>query len=493
MHVGIPAIEYALAERRLTLAELERAGLLESSAAAGKEFALIGRTKEGRTMRVASVLLVVLLTISLAGCEPVLSLHPWLRDEDVIDEPALEGTWVNLDADLGMLVFVFERSGKGSFTLRVGEIEYDARLGRIGGHLFLDVTPSWSFLERSLKEKDSEFYLPLIPAHFLLPIELEDDRFKFAYLDDDYVEREIKEGRIKVAAAYNGELGLASTEELQAVIKHSQEQMRKDLQEAEYYYRQPPEVGDFEIGKYHVQKGRFDAGIARFELALKRRPEYADAYYGLGMAYSGKRLFDKSISFFNRAIRLEAGRPDYRFERGLAFLAQGRPDLARNDFQETLRLQPDHDKAQFQLAFADFLQERYELAAEEFEKYLASRERPEVSHVRWYVLTLLHLGRKAEAERFAKKYLETCETCFVLGEKTKIRYLVGAATEEELLRSEDSEWSARFSVAYRELLEGQRSKAHLLFCELLSQWEADPELRRMNLEMYLVVRARLGR
>ncbi len=42
---------------------------------------------------------------------------------------------------------------------------------------------------------------------------------------------------------------------------------------------------DIEVGKYYLKKKKYEAAISRFKSALERRPELAEGYRLLGLAY----------------------------------------------------------------------------------------------------------------------------------------------------------------------------------------------------------------
>jgi hypothetical protein len=89
----------------------------------------------------------------LSGC-PSFSLHPLYTDEDVVMEPALEGTWPRVPA--GNEKLLFQKAGSAEYSLvifcpetRVSQ-NYDVHLVRLGGQLFEEGQHAWVHLVRRL-------------------------------------------------------------------------------------------------------------------------------------------------------------------------------------------------------------------------------------------------------------------------------------------------------------------------------------------------------
>ena len=99
-------------------------------------------------MRVAKMLIPFLLVLLTTACGPVEWLNPCFKDEDLVVEPALEGTWKGED---GTTILTFHAAGDKSYDVLDTEIHADnvepeknklqAHLVRLGEYLFLDVLP----------------------------------------------------------------------------------------------------------------------------------------------------------------------------------------------------------------------------------------------------------------------------------------------------------------------------------------------------------------
>jgi len=60
--------------------------------------------------------------------------------------------------------------------------------------------------------------------------------------------------------------------------------------------------------------GRFyyEPAIENFSQAIRLNPNYANAYFGRGLAYYGKRLFDKALTDFESALLIDPNHSNIR-------------------------------------------------------------------------------------------------------------------------------------------------------------------------------------
>ena len=179
----------------------------------------------------AKKLLFYLLAALLAGCVPVLSLHPLYTEDDVVFEKKLLGTWVDDSNETTWefkrpdeskkqyeLIFRDAEGKKGSFVIRLVKLE---------NLLFLDVYPN----KYSCKQQDWEkmewsynvFFS--MPAHTFIKIDSIEPKLRIRLTDDEKFGQMLKEdpNPVKYEVVDDKKLILtASTEELQAfVLEHA--------------------------------------------------------------------------------------------------------------------------------------------------------------------------------------------------------------------------------------------------------------------------------
>ncbi len=126
-------------------------------------------------------------------------------------------------------------------------------------------------------------------------------------------------------------------------------------------------------GKARVLWGRAEVcsdpvqAVEYLDEAIRREPDYAEAYLRRGMALSEQGYADEAFEDLTHAIRLDPT-PDAYAYRGLALLRQGNMKGARQDFDEAIRLAPESYRA-WNFRGASWLQEGNDAAAcEDFEE-----------------------------------------------------------------------------------------------------------------------------
>jgi tetratricopeptide (TPR) repeat protein len=103
-------------------------------------------------------------------------------------------------------------------------------------------------------------------------------------------------------------------------------------------------------GIIRLRRANYDQAIADFNIALRYKPELAEAYVNRGAAAIGVRHFAESVTDINRALALGVQRQEKAYyNRGLAY--EGLDDLgaAYRDYSRALELAPDWDLAKQQL------------------------------------------------------------------------------------------------------------------------------------------------
>ena len=160
-------------------------------------------------MRTRQLLGVVGLGLLMTACdEPVRSLQPLYTEKDPIFEPQLLGMWVE-QGDKSDDLLIFQKYEDGAYTVRVGDSpKLQGRLMKLGGELFLDVTPA---------ESDDAFN---IPGHLFVRIRLNGDTLQTALLDSDWTEHAADFGTLGLSHLRIGSKVVltASPKELQAFV-----------------------------------------------------------------------------------------------------------------------------------------------------------------------------------------------------------------------------------------------------------------------------------
>jgi tetratricopeptide (TPR) repeat protein len=90
------------------------------------------------------------------------------------------------------------------------------------------------------------------------------------------------------------------------------------------------------------QRGFPNEAIAAFRNAIELKPDYADAYYNLGVALSDKGQYDEAIAANRKAIELKPDYTDAYYNLGIALFDKGQYDEAIAAYRKALELKPDY-------------------------------------------------------------------------------------------------------------------------------------------------------
>src|SRR5437899_12331002 len=77
------------------------------------------------------------------------------------------------------------------------------------------------------------------------------------------------------------------------------------------------------LGQVALDEGRYADAAAKFETALKERPERTDALVGLGITRYKQQGYDEAIANLSRAVSQDPQRADARLYLGLSYLERG--------------------------------------------------------------------------------------------------------------------------------------------------------------------------
>jgi len=190
-------------------------------------------------MRMAKCLAAMAMAACVLSC--VWSLQPLFEKSDLVFEPGLVGIWKTTDnAD----TWTFERTKNsneyvlvyhqaefepnspflGQKSVAGDTVRFEARLGGLGGHLFLDLIPE---KDGNPQVHNDLFNWHLIRAHTICRVWLEKNELRLGWLDEDWLEKALQSGEVKIAYAQaeDGIVVTAPTKELQQlVLKYAEDE-----------------------------------------------------------------------------------------------------------------------------------------------------------------------------------------------------------------------------------------------------------------------------
>jgi hypothetical protein len=180
-------------------------------------------------MKSLGLVFTIMFLAFFTGCVP--SLHPLYTQDDLVFEPGLVGKWSPMEEGEEGEVWRFVKAGESGYRLIIEpkeekkdsqedrpaqRAEFDARLLKLGDHMFLDLYPEQPKFE-------NDFYMMhLVPAHSFFKISIEGDILKLVMLDYDWLEKMLEKRKIKLKheRLEDGPIVLtASTKELQKFFK----------------------------------------------------------------------------------------------------------------------------------------------------------------------------------------------------------------------------------------------------------------------------------
>ena len=90
---------------------------------------------------------------------------------------------------------------------------------------------------------------------------------------------------------------------------------------------------------------RHDAAIDNYKQAIKIKPDYADAYYNMGVVLKDKGEADAAIKSYEQAIKIKPDYADAYNNMGAALKDKGEVDAAIDSYKEALKIKPDYELA----------------------------------------------------------------------------------------------------------------------------------------------------
>ena len=132
----------------------------------------------------------------------------------------------------------------------------------------------------------------------------------------------------------------------------------------------PTAPRQYDVGAVLLQAQKFGQAADHFAEAARLKPEYAEAFYGLGVARQGEGRLDDAIDSYRRALQLDLHYADAYYNLGRALATQGRTADAISEYQRGLELKPDDAEAHQSLAAVLASQDRIDEAIAHYRRAL---------------------------------------------------------------------------------------------------------------------------
>jgi len=150
-----------------------------------------------------------------------------------------------------------------------------------------------------------------------------------------------------------GAVGSAQADVLDLLKAGLAARNRGDFDGAIYYYTQAIDTGKLPPGylvvvingrgvAYDIQ-GETDKAIVDFDVAIRLKPDFGEAYINRGLAWAKKHEHDRAIADFTEAIHLD---PEHAYlalnDRGNVYEEKGNNSQAIEDYDRAIGMRPDY-------------------------------------------------------------------------------------------------------------------------------------------------------
>lgn len=97
-------------------------------------------------------------------------------------------------------------------------------------------------------------------------------------------------------------------------------------------------------GVFYKQRGDFDKAFAVYRDIIVRNPDYANAYFDMGIIYLEQDSLQKAYDHFDLAVKVDQIFVKAYFYRGVAAELQGNLDAAKRDYEQANGMSPDWEE-----------------------------------------------------------------------------------------------------------------------------------------------------
>jgi hypothetical protein len=97
----------------------------------------------------------------------------------------------------------------------------------------------------------------------------------------------------------------------------------------------------FQQGRECHAKKDYTRAVQAFQEAIKAKPDFAEAYHGLGMSYGAMRRTDLAVENFRQAVRLQPNNPYFHYHLAMAYSMSGDKNQAWEEYRTLSSLDPN--------------------------------------------------------------------------------------------------------------------------------------------------------
>ena len=144
-----------------------------------------------------------------------------------------------------------------------------------------------------------------------------------------------------------------SQDQLQPIVNlYNQRKFQHALKEASQLLQQfPSSVTLYNIsGAANGGLGLLDAAIEAYNKALSIKPDYADAYFNMGIALKDQEKLEEAIEAYNKALAIKPDYAEAYYNMGNDMKDKGEFDAAIYSYKQALKIKPEFAKVKHLLA-----------------------------------------------------------------------------------------------------------------------------------------------
>lgn len=419
----------------------------------------------------ALIILLFMLALGLAGCNPAVSLRPLVGAKDKpVTEPQVEGDWVSIDVD---------KLGKNDVTVqwKIGyqkdhyAVEmhltksddnqppqtdvYAASLLNLDGKLFFDAR----FTERrfsALTIQAGDIEPLMAPVHLVGRLWMHPDYLRLALMDSSWLQDNAGDD-------FRVVLPTSGMEPATAVITTSSDNLQKFLDQ------NADSDAAFALEMYLCRSAK-DCAPLIVEDELTRKPDDHDFLHDAARFFTSRGDNARALTLLRHRAELQPQDAASIEDLGVALLYTRDFQGARREFASAQKLAPDNQTFQVDIGWSYFLEGSFREAAKAFDESLKSAKNSSADPVLGEYYSLLRLGRGSEAEALLSQ--QTAKFVAATEEHALLLEAQGQASDTALAVSNDAELArVHLFEGLRWIAKGQSTEAAGSFKKTLEKAE----------------------
>ena len=124
------------------------------------------------------------------------------------------------------------------------------------------------------------------------------------------------------------------------------------------------------MGVAYAKKGEHDEAIGCYRRAVEIKPEMHEAWYNMGIAYAEKGEYDEAISCYRKAVEIKPEMHEAWYNMGNAYAEKGEYDEAISCYRKAVEIKPDMHEAWYNMGVVYAKKGEYYEASRAFSKAL---------------------------------------------------------------------------------------------------------------------------